>query len=247
MPKLEYSWVTEPPITVFTGKAANPHILRYGTQLLNQIRAYRVGLPSPDLFESSESSDSSDIPVDPARVPSLEAANIDNAESMCSSILKSKLVADEAFCVYRLGFDPVALMMLNPLTDELYITKIVTHPGAASAGSIMIEFAVNYCVQNGIRPYITLWALNETSMPSYQAIGFESVSGEPQDMYLDLTKPHRKWICLEGRWRYLSSGTPGLMYAQARMPLPPPPPSKPKSSGPRQRPNKKLPPLPPGV
>ncbi len=227
MLKLDYSWVTEPPITVFTGEAANPHITRIGTRLLDQIRAYRAGLPSPDLLESSESTDSADIPVDPDRVPSLEPDNIDNAETMCSSILKSSFVADEVFCVYKLGSDPIALMILMPLTNEILISKMVVHPGAASGGSIMIEFAVNFCAKVDVRPYISLYALNETSIGAYKAVGFESEAEDANSMFLDLTKKLKKWAYLEGKWRYTSSGSPGLKYAKLA-------PSVPNSPKPRR-------------
>ncbi len=235
MTKLSYRWVTEPPIDVYEGETANPHIIRYGTTLLKHIRAYRIGITPP--------------PDEPGSVKSHSTRNLDNAEAMCEMVIRSSCILDQIFCVYRIGLNPVALMILNPNRDDGYINDLVVHPGAASGGSIMLEFAVNHCVQKGIPPRLELWAYDEISVPAYRGMGLESVPGKPQDMYLDLTSGHDKWTLIEGKWRYLSSGSPGMMYMQGLMPPPPPVPPKPKKKSPPPvppKPKKKSPPpLPP--
>lgn len=219
MPRFNYTWVTDPPIRVYAGATAKRLTRAYGERLLANIQDYRTDLTAPPELRS------------------LSPDNIDNAETMCDLFIKADIEENQVLCVYSLTGQPVCLMILTLFSDDLYLDDLLVHPAAEFGGSIMIEFAINYGVQQKKHPYIQLSALNDTAAGFYRGMGFTPIADSTTRMELDLRKPSAKWERLAGKWRYSSSRDPGPMYVRTEYASPPPlPPSKPR---------KKLPPLPP--
>ncbi len=208
MPGYDYTWVTEPPIEVYTGELAQNLARIGGTRLKRYIARYRTELKTIGDIEKPSAT-----LVNSEDFKSLAPGNVKNAESMCETFEKIDVGASGVYCEYVIAGNPLALMVFNLYKGHAYICDIVVHPAAEFGGQIMLEFAVNYCVSKGTPPILKLWALNETAVGPYRGMGFASKTDEIQDMMLDLTKQNPKWQLLNGKWRYRSSRSPGPKYA----------------------------------
>lgn len=209
MPDFNYTWVTEPPIDVSKGEEVKILSRPYAERLLANIKDYEGGFIAPEGLSS------------------LSSDNLTNAKTMCAPFLKENIKENRILCTYLLTGQPVCLMFLTLKADYVFVNDVVVHPAAEFGGSIMIEFAVNYGVENGKRPCLELSPLNATSAGFYRGMGFDQHPNNANLMKLDLNQAPDKWQELAGKWRYNSSRNPGPMYAKTSR-RPPPPPNTPK-------------------
>lgn len=111
-----------------------------------------------------------------------------------------------AVFAYRLDGAPVAVLGLKRYdkADTVTVHGLVAHPGAQLAGSIMIEFALNWAVATHGITTLTLHSLDEESTAFYQKMGFTRDPAGKSDEDLILIAPDRKgkeWTVLDGAWR----------------------------------------------
>lgn len=107
---------------------------------------------------------------------------------------------------YRMDGQPIALMVLYLRSDGVIeIKDLVTHPGSANAGGIMVEFALNkvgdYNQQlkhevfaSGV---VILESYDDDSTAAYEALGFEK---DGKDMYVNANKSDL-WEKHDGAWK----------------------------------------------
>ncbi len=202
MQRFDYSWVTEPPISFSEGDQAGAKAERHVKEIKASIEDYWEDLIAPEEMHS------------------LSDANFNNALDMCTEFGRYSVGEGQIYCAYKLGKNPAAMMIFELQEDLAFIRKLLVHPAAEFGGSIMVEYAVNFAVKNGIRPFVALTALNDFAAQSYWGMGFvDPVEGESR-MELDLTTWKEKWRNLSGRWRYFSSRNPGPQYLKSAPKLP---------------------------
>jgi len=113
---------------------------------------------------------------------------------------------------------PVGLLVIEPLrnSNELkpcaLIWYLVTHPGSATAGVILVEFAANYAESHNLKGAMGLHSLNQDSTKFYQSLGFCEVGkGEGDDGPIMFLAPQdsNEWTKQGGVWRvkrYMGQG-----------------------------------------
>jgi hypothetical protein len=108
---------------------------------------------------------------------------------------------------YWLDGAPIALLSMtqNPKkTGTATVHGLVAHPGAQNAGSIMIEYALNFAVKQWSTTTLTLHSLDEESTKFYNAMGFEQDKDSKDKEDLILFADQRKgkeWTVLQGTWK----------------------------------------------
>jgi hypothetical protein len=116
---------------------------------------------------------------------------------------------DEAQFVfaYWLSGAPVALLSMKQypkLPGTATVHGLVAHPGAQNAGSIMIEFALNFAQKQWGTTTLTLHSLDEESTKFYRAMGFVQDPGSKDEedliLFADKRKGH-EWTVLHGTWK----------------------------------------------
>jgi hypothetical protein len=98
-----------------------------------------------------------------------------------------------------LGLAPVGLIHLKNFEDMIEIRLLVSHPGVAGAGEILLEKAVNESDQQGHNGAIYLSAMM-SAVPFYQSAGLTLVEPGSTSMVL-LPSISDKWLRVGGRWR----------------------------------------------
>ena len=105
---------------------------------------------------------------------------------------------------YRMNGQTVALMVLHIKPgDCIEIKDLVTHPGTANAGGIMVEYALNrvahYDAQGADleEDFLELESLNADSTAAYEALGFVDAG---KKMYLQAEKSDL-WKKVGGNWK----------------------------------------------
>jgi hypothetical protein len=108
-----------------------------------------------------------------------------------------------------------------------YVTELVTHPGVANAGEILIEAACNRSAKAGHGGKLELYSLSAASTGFYKAVGFTKDGGDYETggkMSLDPTG-NALWVKLGDHW--LLRKYAGQKYYEGRKTPPPLPARKP--------------------
>jgi hypothetical protein len=137
-------------------------------------------------------------------------------DAMLGCLADADAAASKCF-VYRLVGQPVALMILSggmsPKLDEL-----TAHPGAEGAGTIMVEFAVNWSKAQGKEGRLILDSLNAKSTGFWTAMGFVKYAELPAQAAAGGCKMrlnpvgNAKWSNVGGKWRLKKYADQGLTH-----------------------------------
>jgi hypothetical protein len=107
---------------------------------------------------------------------------------------------------YRIDSAPVALIGLKTYNkaDRIAVHGLVSHPGAALGGAIMIEWAVNFSKQRWGTINLYLHSLDDESTKFYKKIGFveDDLADKPGPDELKLEPASsEKWSGLSDGWK----------------------------------------------
>jgi hypothetical protein len=111
--------------------------------------------------------------------------------------------------------------------DPYYVADLVTHPGVANAGEILIEEACNRSATAGHGGKLELYSLNKLSTGFYLSVGFAKTNGDLTSGGGMTLNPagNALWANLNGRWvlkRY--EGQSYYKGVKTPPPIPPKPP-----------------------
>jgi hypothetical protein len=108
--------------------------------------------------------------------------------------------SDDAYCVeYRAAGIPVGLMVMDLDGPVAKIEELVTHPGSAECGGILMEHAVAVAQQRCGSPRIRLYPLDGDAREAYRHLGF--VPADEGHMILNPAQTNGLWVEAGGTWR----------------------------------------------
>ncbi|MEJ1355974.1 MAG: hypothetical protein RPU32_04750 [Candidatus Sedimenticola sp. (ex Thyasira tokunagai)] len=197
-------WVGQPPVTKETGPGAVAAI----NTLIQNIRASHSSHMNELRPLGSHMNELRPLGVRRSeswamakKYRGFESSVIFDTHRMMTSFMEKQDEKKEYY-IYRLDWVPVAVMELQIMGNYVRISNLLTHPLSTGAGGAMVEVAVNATPRTGI-PIVELYTV-PSAEPAYTAMGFV-MTGVSKNMVLDLNKPHPKWICLDGYWKYIPS------------------------------------------
>jgi hypothetical protein len=214
-----YTWVTLPPIRELERGA---DVEKAMAELRRSFEAYMTnpGLDTKDgTLPSSFTINAGTSEEETFQLPN--AADWNNRIESTRTLIGMVKSGNELNLAYYC-FGIVVGMVCVLKTDEyFYVADLVTHPGAANAGEILIEEVCNRGQKAGCGGKIQLYSLNKQSTGFYLSIGFVVLEGST--LALD-PSGNSCWSNLNGRWCLKKHA--GESYMLAPPPLPTRPPVK---------------------
>jgi hypothetical protein len=191
--ELNLTWVTSPPIIVLERYEVKGRI----EQLKTNMADWTTVIPPKNPVESDY--DTNDW-QSPKRAQQARWNNrIGNTNTMLNS---TSFYSGDRVVEYRVTGEPVGIMTVAfEKANPLYIEALVCHPGAADAGGILVEYAINLAVEKHGKPCVKLSALYEDAKQAYLKLGFRSVSTIGDTMLLDAADSNGIWTHTSGGWR----------------------------------------------
>ncbi|MEZ5669761.1 MAG: hypothetical protein R3F55_20450 [Alphaproteobacteria bacterium] len=205
MPFFSPEWVTEAPITQ-VGPAAMGLLVKQFNDNLAAFRADGIGDDDVDRWNR----------------------RIANSTSIANGALRvAGRDASALSYVYKFMGVPVGFLSLSDL-EPTYINDITAHPGAANAGGILLEFAVNFSARRGHGGRIELYSLNAESSAFYLDHGFtrdDPTDTDGGNMALDPASAHGRgyWTRVGETWRLSRYLGQKILNMKMSKPLPKPP------------------------
>jgi hypothetical protein len=177
----EIRWINEPPIMA----VEEAEYFRRCKELSRAVKDYNRG--------QGLSGDSDDIATWDLR--------IDDSVRMAKC---ARYEGYERHFAYVVAGRPIGVMAMSGLDERTpSIEILVTHPGSAGCGGILIEYAVNLSNDAGCDGCLELVAMPR-SVTAYLAFGFVMTEafGEGGTMKLDPVQSGGKWVKLDNNgWR----------------------------------------------
>ena len=206
MPNLNLTWIDSAPIKRLNKNQA--------AIAIRQLKANMVGWGEVDVPDPAAPDDINQRDWKEEKRTQQECWNdrIDSTNTMLDMTFDGLI----NFGYYIAG-QPIAVLSIS---EYAYIEDLVTHPGSANAGGIMIEYAVNISEEElGEEGKLELYALDDDAQRAYQALGFEGkTSTTDKSMKFD-PRNTDKWAKVGGKWCIAKYS--GMKYVGGVKPLPP--------------------------
>jgi hypothetical protein len=141
-------------------------------------------------------------------------AQIQATLGMCDVIRQTARSGQTAF-LYEICGVPAGIVVLGKSDGYEHVDSLVTHPAAAFAASIMLEFLLTRAAKAGRPPVIRLSWHYQSSKDAFEAFGFVVKDEFRCHMALD-ARQSKEWTLTDGAWKYVSSRPTGPEYAMTQ-------------------------------
>lgn len=187
---LNLRWVTEPPIVEVTQSKA----LDLMREMNTNIKGWdKVAVPKSP---TEDDIDQSDWKKDKRTYQERWNQRLEMTWMMLGTKFGGGFIAGDRIFAYMVDGQPIGLLSIKN-GDPPSVAELVTHPGSAMAGGVLMERAVQTSDGWGAGGKLKLFRSDEDAQRAYEAMGFVGT----MTMTLDPADKSEIWEKIDSKWR----------------------------------------------